>query len=135
MSTTLKYILLGILILGVIAIFAFSNILKGIEVGSVFASLAAGYAAFKSKFFTSAVNVENQIVDVEQEHAVKREEWKSLKEEYESKYNALRARMDFIDYKSAKIYQEITALDDIQKQALKKDLNSTNNELLDFLNK
>lgn len=134
MNTTLKYILIGVLILGLIAIFAFSDILKGLEVGSVFAAMAASFAAFKSKIFKSSESVDEQIALVGQEHAIKREEWKNLKDEYESKYNALKARMDFIDYKSAKILQEISVLDETQKQAIKNDLNSTNKDLLDFLN-
>lgn len=134
MSKTLKYILIGALILGALAILAFSTVLKGVEVGTVFASLAAGFAAFKSKIFHSSADLDAQIAGVEQEHALKREDWNNLKDEFESKYNALKARMDFIDYKSAKILQEISELDETQKQAIKNDLNSTNKDLLDFLN-
>jgi hypothetical protein len=134
MNKTWKYILIGGLVLGLIAILAFSTILKGLEVGTVLATLAGGFAAFKSKIFKSSSSVEDQIALVEQEHSVKREDWKNMKVEYESKFNALKARMDFIDYKSAKILQEISDLDEIQKRALKNDANLSNDQLLDFLN-
>ncbi len=134
MNKTLKYILIAIVVLGIVAILAFSNILKGIEVGAVFASIAAGFAAFKSKIFKSSIPVVQQIDEITNEHSQKRNEWNIIKEEFDSKYNALKARMDYIDYKSAKILSEISDLDEIQKQAIKKDLKSTNDQLLDFLN-
>jgi hypothetical protein len=134
MNTTLKYILISLVILGIIAIVAFSNILEGIEVGAIIASITGGYAVFKSKLFGSSSTMDNQIALVEQEHNIKRGEWKTLRDEFESKYNALKARMDYIDYKSARILQEISDLDENQKKAIKKDLRSSSNELLDFLN-
>ncbi len=135
MNKTLKHILIGLLVLGLLAIIAFSTVLKDIEVGSVFAALAAAFAAFKAKLFKSSSDLDAQLEAVGQEHAMKREEWKNTKEEMESQFNALKARMDYIDYKSAKIFGEISELDEIQKQAIKDNANTNNNELLDFLNR
>lgn len=134
MNTTLKYIILAVVVVGIIAIVAFSNILKGIEVGSVFATLAGGFAAFKSKIFKSSSSLDTQINEVKLEHATKRDEWKTLKEEFDNKFNALKSRMDYIDLKSTKIYQEINKLNEDERNALKNDLDSNSDDLLDFLN-
>ncbi len=133
MNSTIKYILIVFVAVALVVLLVFSQKLQ-IEIGAIFASIAGGFAAFKSKLFSSSDSVAKQIEDVENEHILKRQEWKNIKNEFDSKYNALKARMDYIDFKSAKILQEISELDDVQKQAIKKDLNMTNEELLNFLN-
>jgi Skp family chaperone for outer membrane proteins len=134
MNQTLKYLLFGLLILGLIAVFAFSNILKGVEVGSVFAALSAGFATFKSKIFHSSTDLNEQLENVENEHNAKREEWKNIREEFETKYALLQSRMDLMDAKSARILQNLKLLNKAQKQALTQDQNASNSDLLDFLN-
>lgn len=133
MKKTIKYILIVVVVIVILAVLVFHEQL-GINLGAIFASIAGGFAVFKSKLFNSS-SVEEQIAAVENEHAEKRENWQNIKEEFDSKYSALKARMDYIDYKSARILSEISNLDEEQKRAVKKDLSATNDELLDFLNK
>ena len=106
----------------------------GINLGSIFASIAGGFAVFKSKLFGGS-SVQEQIALTESEHAEKRENWQNMKEEFNSKYSALKARMDYIDYKSAVILSQISDLDEEQKKAVKKDLAASHDELLEFLNR
>ena len=77
--------------------------------------------------------MEEEISTIETEHAAKRKNWALMKEEYDSKFNALKARMDYLDYKSATIAKQISSLDTAQKEALKKNSNLSDDDLLDWL--
>ena len=130
MNKTLKTIIIVALVVGVAVLLIF----KGELVGQAFAALAGGFAAFKSKLFNSSrVNVEEEISNIELEHTKKRNDWTLMREEYDSKFNALKARMDYLDYKSATISKKIGELDEAEKTALKKNSNLSDNELLDWL--
>ncbi|MEP0984273.1 hypothetical protein [Ekhidna sp.] len=130
MNKTLKTILIVAVILGVAVLLIFRSDL----IGQAFAALAGGFAAFKAKLFNSSkINVEEEISTIETEHAAKRKNWALMKEEYDSKFNALKARMDYLDYKSATIAKQISSLDTAQKEALKKNSNLSDDDLLDWL--
>ncbi|WP_421765155.1 hypothetical protein [Ekhidna sp.] len=130
MSKTLKTILIVAVILGVAVLLIFRSDL----IGQAFAALAGGFAAFKAKLFNSSkIDVEEEISTIETEHAAKRKNWALMKEEYDSKFNALKARMDYLDYKSATIAKQISSLDTAQKEALKKNSNLSDDDLLDWL--
>ena len=132
MNQNLKYILITIIILAVLSMFVFSESL-GIEIGALFASIAGGFAAFKAKLLGNTSSVAEQIEKVENEHATKREEWQLLKNEFDSKYNALKARMDYLDYKSALISSEILELDEHEKAAIQNNHNLSEEEILQRL--
>lgn len=130
MNKSLKTIIIVVLVVGVAILLIF----RGDLVGQAFAALAGGFAAFKSKLFNSSrVNVEEEIKGIEQEHTAKRNDWALLKDEYDSKFNALKARMDYLDYKSATISKKLGELDEAEKIALKKNSNLSDDELLDWL--
>ena len=131
MSRTLKYILIGFAILVLLAIFLFG---KNIEFGAIIASITGGIAAMKAKLFGTS-SLSEKMAGVETEHSVKREEWQRVKEEYDSKINALKAWMDYLDYKSSKIAQELRDLDDVEKKILEKNRDITDEEILAFLRK
>ncbi len=133
MKNTIKHLLIVLLVIVILVVLVFHEKL-GINLGAIFASITGGFAVFKSKLFNSST-VEEQIEAVENEHFEKRENWQNMKEEFDSKYSALKARMDYIDYKSALILSEISNLDEEQKKAVKKDLSATHDELVEFLNR
>lgn len=130
MSKSLKTIIIVVLIVGVVVLLIF----RGDLIGQAFAAVAGGLAAFKAKLFSSSkINVEEEIATIESEHTAKRKNWALMKEEYDSKFNALKARMDYLDYKSATIAKQISSLDTAQKEALKKNSNLSDDDLLDWL--
>ncbi|WP_422361976.1 hypothetical protein [Reichenbachiella sp.] len=101
------------------------------EIGAVFATMIGGLAAFKAKLFNSSkVNVEEQMAQVDHEHSIKREEWDRVKDEYDSKFEALKAKMEYIDYKTARIRQEILDVDQQEHEALAKNKTLTEEEIL-----
>lgn len=130
MSTSLKIILIIVAILLAVALVVFAG--PEVELGSIFAALAGGFAAFKAKLFNSPTrNVEEQITNVDTEKLVKRSEWTFIKEEYDSKLEALKARMDYLDYRS-KLLQEYS---DRDAKEPGKDPKLTENEILKRLKK
>ncbi|MEO9482558.1 MAG: hypothetical protein ABJG47_03905 [Ekhidna sp.] len=130
MNKTLKTVIIVVLFVGVAILLIFRSDL----IGQAFAALAGGLAAFKSKLFNSSrINVEEEINNIELEHKQKRNDWALVKEEYDSKFNALKARMDYLDYKSATISKQLGELDTTEKAALKKNSNLSDDELLDWL--
>ncbi|MCD4773323.1 MAG: hypothetical protein K8R41_08085 [Bacteroidales bacterium] len=133
MSKTIKYILIGIVLLGVLFLIGyFAN--ENNSPGTIIAGLAGAWAAFKSKIFSTKSLKEN-IEEVEEEHSLKREEWKIIKDEYDSKFNAIKARMDYLDYTSAKISSQISELDKEEIEEIKKIENITREKRLRLLNK
>ena len=130
MNKSLKSIIIVVLIVGVAALIIFKPEL----IGQAFAALAGGFAAFKAKLFNSSrINVEEEIASIETEHAAKRKNWELMKEEYDSKFEALKARMDYLDFRSAKISQELKDLDEVERKALEKNRNMTSEEKLEWL--
>ncbi|WP_425391134.1 hypothetical protein [Ekhidna sp.] len=130
MSKTIKTILIVAIILGVAVLLIFRSDL----IGQAIAALAGGFAAFKAKLFNSSkIDVEAEIDEIETQHAAKRKDWQLIIDEYDSKFNALKARMDYLDYKSALISKQIVNLDTAEKEALKKNADLSDDELLDWL--
>lgn len=124
------------MVLAIVALVVFNDRL-GLEIGSVFASVAAGIAALKSKLFgdSSDNSVENQIKQVEDEHSAKRQQWQELREEFSSKYETLKARIEYHDYRAARIISEIRDLDKKELEALKNFENMTEEDILNKLNR
>lgn len=130
MSKSLKTIIIVAVIAGVAILIVF----KPEMIGQAFAALAGGLAAFKAKLFNSSrINVEEEIASIENEHATKQKNWALMKEEYDHKYEALKARMDYLDFRSAKISQELKDLDEVERKALEKNRNMTSDEKLEWL--
>lgn len=129
MSKTLKYIIIAVVILGLVALFIFSN---KVNLGAIFAGLAGTWAAVKARLFNTE-SLQERVEQIQEEHGIKREEWNRIKEEYDSQFRAIKARMDYLDYRSAKISQEITDLDKAEQQALEGNAKLTDNEILERL--
>ncbi|WP_420318588.1 hypothetical protein [Ekhidna sp.] len=130
MNKTLKTILIVAVIIGVAVLLIFRSDL----IGQAIAALAGGFAAFKAKLFNSSkIDVEGEIEAIESEHESKRKNWQLIRDEYDSKFNALKARMDYLDYKSALISKQLGKLDVSEKEALKKNADLSDDELLDWL--
>lgn len=117
MSKTLKYIFIGIIVLGVLFLLSYFIFTDGTP-GALIAGLAAGFAAFKSKAFNMK-SLKEEISDIEGEHTTKRKEWDQIKDEYDSRFRALKARMDYLDYSSLRIREKIENLDEQEQQDLK----------------
>ncbi len=132
MSKTIKYIIIGIIILAILFVIGYFA-KENNSPGSIIAGLAGAWAAFKSKIFSTNSLKEN-IKEVEDEHSLKREEWDNIKNEYNSKFNAIKARMDYLDYTSAKISSQISALDEEGLKKIKELENITREERLRLLN-
>ncbi len=132
MSKTVKYIIIGVVILGVLFLLSYF-IFDGGTPGGIIAGIAGGWAAFKSKIF-STKSLKEEIEEVEEEHAIKRDEWKRIKEEYNSRFQALKARMDYLDYRSAKISGQLGELDEEEKKKLEEIDNITLDERLRRIN-
>lgn len=133
MSKTIKYIIIGLVVAAVLFLLIYF-VFSGGTPGSLIAALTGGWAAFKSKAF-SAKDLEEKIEGIETEHSVKRDEWQRIQEEYESKFKAMQARMDYLDYRSMKIREQIGNLDQQEKEQLKELDNMSLEEKLNLLNK
>lgn len=130
MTKTVKFIILAAVILAVVALFVFND---NVSVGGVIAGVTALFAAIKSRIFNNEP-LNERIATIEGEHSIKREEWNQTKEEYDSKFRAMKARMDYLDYRSKKISEQIEDLDDAEQEALKLNEQLTDEEILDRLN-
>lgn len=131
MTYPIKTIVIVLAVILAVSLVVFFNA----EIGAVFATMMGGLAAFKAKLFNSSkTNVEEQLAQVDHEHHIKREEWNRIKEEYDSKFEALKAKMEYIDYKTARIRQEILDVDQAEHQALIQNKNLTEEEILNRLN-
>ncbi|MEO1253286.1 MAG: hypothetical protein AAFY41_00185 [Bacteroidota bacterium] len=130
MHKSVRNIVIIIIVIGVVVLV----ILRPEFIGQSFAALAGGFAAFKAKLFNSSrINVEEEMASIEMEHTIKRKNWELMREEYDSKFEALKARMDYLDYKSATIAKQIGNLDMKEKEAIKKNTKLTDDELLNWL--
>lgn len=132
MDKNIKIIIIGIVILAVIGSLIFVSInISG--PGSLIGGLAVIWAGVKSNIFGKKTT-EEKIDQIKSEHNIKREEWQSLKNEYDTKFRLLQAQMQYIDYKSALISEKINNLDDYQKKKIKEIENASSDELLNLLN-
>jgi len=128
MSKTLKYILFGIVILAILGLLGYLAFSQK-SPGSLIAGIAGIWAAIKSKVFNTK-SLGEEIVEVEQEHALKRDEWNRVKEEYDSQFKVFKARMDYFDLKSAKISEQIKDLDEEEVKKLEEIKNMSREEKL-----
>jgi len=128
MSKTLKYILFGIVILAILGLLGYLAFSEK-SPGSLIAGIVGIWAAIKSKVFNTK-SLGEEIAEVEQEHALKREEWNRVKEEYDSQFRVFRARMDYLDLKSAKISEQISDLDEEEVKKLEEIKNMSREEKL-----
>ena len=97
-------------LLALLALVAFRSAAPGILLGG-----GAGlWAAVKARIFGPSA------AQVQEEHAQKRIEWADIKETYDNRIAALRARMDYLDYKSAILASQIGDLDSEQQARLNK---------------
>jgi len=107
MNKNIIYILIGIVVVVLIYLFVFRY---PDFIASLVASFAGIWATFKSKFFDLRP-LKERIQSIKDEHAKKREEWEHIREEYDSQYRALKARMDYLDHKSLLVYEKMNLLD------------------------
>jgi predicted molibdopterin-dependent oxidoreductase YjgC len=101
--------------------------------GTLIGGLAVLWAGAKSKIFGSK-NSEDKIEQIKADHNLKRSEWQTAKEEYDSRFRMLQAQMQYIDYKSALISEKISNLDEHQKQKIKEIESANSDQLLKLLN-
>ncbi len=128
MSKTLKYIIFGIIILAILGLLGYLAFSEK-SPGSLIAGIVGIWAAIKSKIFNTK-SLSEEIQEVEQEHALKREDWNRVKEEYDSQFRVFKARMDYLDLKSAKISEQISDLDEEEVQKLEEIKNMSREDKL-----
>lgn len=128
MNFSVKNLIIGLIILAVIGILIYFAI-TGNGPGTLIAGLATLFGGYKSKIFDGK-SLEESLDDVETHHTEKRAGWEQIRQEYASKYAALEARMDYIDFKTAKLTEQIDNLDEVQKEKIKKINESTPEEML-----
>ncbi len=132
MGKTIKSIVIGLIVLAVVA----SLILVSFKIegpGTLIGGLAVLWAGAKSKIFGTK-NSEDKIERIKADHNLKRSEWQTAKEEYDSRFRMLQAQMQYIDYKSALISEKISNLDDHQKKKIKEIEEANSDQLLKLLN-
>lgn len=132
MGKTIKSIIIGLIVLAVVASLIFVSF-KIEGPGTLIGGLAVLWAGAKSKIFGSK-NSEDKIEQIKADHNLKRSEWQTAKEEYDSRFRMLQAQMQYIDYKSALISEKISNLDEHQKQKIKEIEDANSDQLLRLLN-
>ena len=133
MEKNVKVIVIGLVILAVVASLIFVSF-KIEGPGTLIGGLAILWAGVKSKIFGNKTS-EEKIEQIKEDHNLKREEWQTAKEEYDSKFRLLQAQMQYIDYKSALISEKIDNLDDYQKEKVAEIESANSEQLLELLNK
>jgi len=128
---TLKILIIGIIILGIVFLLGYF-IFDGGTPGALIAGLASGWAAFRSNAF-SMKGLSEKLTGLEQEHEIKHQEWQGFKDEYDNKYNALKARIDYLDYRTLLIREQLSTLDNEEKEKIGKLKNMTIEEKLKLL--
>ena len=103
MASQIKWIVPGLVLLGITALFIWSD---RIQPGSVFAGLATFIAAIKSKLFGNDKLAE-KITNLKSSHTRKREEWENEKELYALWYDNLEERLDTLNRKIGILDKEI----------------------------
>jgi len=129
MNKTLKYIIIGIVVLAVVGVIVFF-LIDGKSLGAFIALLTGGWAIIKAKLFSSG-KTEQEII---QQHETTRQSWDTIKQEYDSSINALKARMDYLDYRSAKISAQINDLKTEEKAKIEQFNQMNDQQKEDFIN-
>lgn len=124
MSMTTK-ILIGI---GLLALILFLGFLAFNEKapGMIIGGIAAIWAAFKGKVLGESAS------DIRKEHREKRAEWESIREEYNSRFKALQARMDFLDYRNLTLKAQLSNLDAQEVEKLEEIRRLSDEEMADY---
>ncbi len=132
MEKHIKLIILGIIILAILgALIYLSFDVTG--PGSLIGGIALLWAGIKSKIFGSKT-IDEKIIQLKEEHQLKRDEWEKVREEYDSQFRALQAQMMYLDYKSALISEKLNHLDEYEKQRLSEIDQANSDDLLNLLN-
>gem|GEM_PF-3399861 len=132
MAKNIKIIIIGLIILAIVASLIFVSF-KIEGPGTLIGGLAVLWAGAKSKIFGSN-NTEDKIEKIKADHHLKRDEWQTAKEEYDSKFRLLQAQMQYIDYKSALISEKNSHLDEYQKKKIEEIEHADSDQLLKLLN-
>ena len=103
MLTHIKWILIGVVLIGCIALFIWGD---KIQPGSVFAGLAAFIAAIKSKLFGREKKPLDEISKIRKAHERERDVWEIEKRLYEERYDILKGKMDSLDRRIEGIRKE-----------------------------
>lgn len=120
MRNTAKYIIIVIAIIGVLVLLAILAYDKEAP-GTLIAGLLTTWAAFRAKIFSGqSINVKDSILEVENEHAIKRQDWDSMKEKFDSQIDTLKAQIQYLEYKSAKVSEQLDDLDEEEVAAIKR---------------
>jgi len=95
--------------------------------GALLGGLAAVFGAYKGKLFGSSSE------EIREEHRAKREEWEVIRQKYASELQALRARMDYLNYRTMRIDAELRTLDDDEREVIRKIEEMSSEEKIDEL--
>ncbi|MCF8236007.1 MAG: hypothetical protein K9G67_13490 [Bacteroidales bacterium] len=131
MSKTVKYIIIGVVILALLFLLVYFVFMGGTP-GALIAGVTGAWAVFKSKTFTMK-GLSEEIEGIEEEHDIKRKEWDRIREEYDSRFNALKARMDYLDYATLKVKAQINDLDEKEREEIRRIDTMTDEERLNML--
>ncbi len=108
MITNIKWIAIGIVLAGFIALFIWGD---KIPAGSVFAGLAGFIAAVKSKLL-GIDKLPGKLKFLRQSHARKREAWEIEKMHYEEQVDTLKKRMDSLSLRIEVLYNNIRSTEE-----------------------
>lgn len=122
MGKKILYIIIGVIVVGLIVFVVLMFVSGNGTPGSIIAILAGVWASFKAKLF----QFKNRDIEaITQQHDVRQDNWAITKTEYDSKINSMVARMDYLEYKSAKISLQINDLK-IEEKAKIEEFNKMN---------
>ena len=127
MISNIKWIIIGIVLAGIIALFIWGD---KIPAGSVFAGLATFIAAIKSKFL-GIDKLQGKLKFLRQSHADKREAWEIEKLHYEEQVDTLKKRMDSLSLRIEVLYENIRRTEESDFTATKR----SEEEILRWLGK
>lgn len=117
----------GVIVIGLLFLLGYIAISSKAP-GPLIAGLLGGFGTWKSKIFGSSKE------EIKTEHTAKREGWALIKEDHDNELRALKAKVDYLDYRSAKISMQINDLDKEELDILTKLGNLTDEELLRYAN-
>ena len=127
MHINLKWIIIGIILLGLLALFIWGD---HVEPGSIFAGLAGFIAALKSKLFGNNI-LKLTIEDIENKHQLKRDEWEKEKREYDKQYDILKLKLDSLDNRTEILKEQLRRASQNDYQPKRR----TEAEILEWLKK
>jgi hypothetical protein len=125
---TSTVVIVGIIAVGVLGLLAWVAFDHSAP-GAFIAGLAGLVGGFKAKLFGKSAG------EIREEHRAKRETWAVEAAEYEEKLSALEARMEYLDYRSAKLAMLLKDLDAEEAGKLKEIASKTPDEILALLNR